>query len=174
MRTVTLEPEVLTPALNNIKSSSQSSKQNKINQTLIEQFNNFNFDQLELNIYSPSTLSSNTNNNEWKMVKSKSEPLSNSVNSLTSKTKCSNSNQTNCVVESQQTQIVTNECGQPLATDPNKRLRNLKKKLKEIETLKQKNPEHLEKEQLLKIQRYPEILEQIDQVTKLIEESINL
>lgn len=65
---------------------------------------------------------------------------------------------------------VTNECGQPITTDPVKRLRNLRKKMKEIESLKQKDVSILEKEQIEKINREEEILEQIEQLAKLVEE----
>ena len=171
MRTVTLEPDVLTP-LNKTSGSSSSKSSSILNQN--QQFNNFDFDQqLDQNIYnttnkSPSSSSSlsttTTLSNEWKVVKSKS--------SLQSK----NDNIVDCgslssqISQQQQQPMAVNECGQPIATDPVKRLRNLKKKLKEIETLILKNPSELEKEQLQKIQRHEEIVEQIEQVTKLIEQ----
>ncbi|KAH9506965.1 hypothetical protein DERF_011670 [Dermatophagoides farinae] len=175
MRTVTLEPEVLTP-LNKTSGSSSSSKisSKSSSSTLMQQFNNFDFDQqLDQNIYntSLSTNTSTTLSNEWKVVKSKnslqqqSSKNDNIVDGISSQIAQQQQQQ-----QQQQKPMAVNECGQPLATDPVKRLRNLKKKLKEIETLKQKNLAELEKEQLQKIQRYDEIVGQIEQVTKLLEE----
>ena len=65
--------------------------------------------------------------------------------------------------------VVRNEFGQPLATEPTKRLRNLKKKLKEIQELKAKDPKLLEKEQLEKISREDEIVEQINELQRFID-----
>jgi partner of Y14 and mago protein len=70
--------------------------------------------------------------------------------------------------EGGQDKRVTNEQGQPLATDPVKRLRNLRKKLKDIEALKLKDPNSLEKEQLEKIERYPEVVCQIQELEDMI------
>lgn len=175
MRTVTLEPEVLTPLNKTSGSSSSSSKisSKSSSSTLMQQFNNFDFDQqLDQNIYntSLSTNTSTTLSNEWKVVKSK-----NSLQQQSSKNDNIVDGISSQIAQQQQQQqqqkpMAVNECGQPLATDPVKRLRNLKKKLKEIETLKQKNLAELEKEQLQKIQRYDEIVGQIEQVTKLLEE----
>jgi len=67
----------------------------------------------------------------------------------------------------------TNESGQPAATttDPVKRLRNLRKKLKEIESLKEKRRDTIhEQEQLDKIAREHEILEQIEQLARQVGE----
>lgn len=55
-----------------------------------------------------------------------------------------------------------NENGQPLATDPVKRLKNLRKKLLEIEKLKAKDRATLDKDQLEKMNRYEEVLEMIE------------
>lgn len=55
-------------------------------------------------------------------------------------------------------------------TDPVKRLRNLRKKLKEIEALKSKDTSTLEKDQLDKLERYTEIVQQIEQLAKLVEQ----
>jgi len=64
-----------------------------------------------------------------------------------------------------------NEAGQPIATDPAKKLRNLKKKLRDIEALEEKlNSGEIpipEKEQLDKVARKPEVLREI----KLLEKS---
>lgn len=172
MRTVTLEPEVLTPLNKTSGSSSSKISSKSSSSTLMQQFNNFDFDQqLDQNIYntSLSTNTSTTLSNEWKVVKSKnllqqqSSKNDNIVDGISSQIAQQQQQQ-------QQKPMAVNECGQPLATDPVKRLRNLKKKLKEIETLKQKNLAELEKEQLQKIQRYDEIVGQIEQVTKLLEE----
>ncbi|XP_054165477.1 partner of Y14 and mago-like [Oppia nitens] len=65
--------------------------------------------------------------------------------------------------------VVRNEFGQPLTTDPAKRLRNLKKKLKEIEALKSKQKDSLEREQLDKISREEEIVQQINELQQLID-----
>lgn len=171
MRTVTLEPEVLTP-LNKTSGSSSSSKTSS--KSSMQQFNNFDFDQqLDQNIYNKSSSSTTANplgtmSNEWKVVKSKSSLQSSKNDNIGGGGDNNGSSQ--IPQQQQQQPMAVNECGQPIATDPNKRLRNLKKKLKEIETLKLKNPTELEKEQLQKLQRYDEIVEQIEQVTKLIEE----
>lgn len=53
--------------------------------------------------------------------------------------------------------------------DPVKRLRNLRKKLKEIESLKGKDTSTLEKDQLDKLLREDEILEQIEELVKLVD-----
>ncbi|CAG2179150.1 unnamed protein product [Oppiella nova] len=65
--------------------------------------------------------------------------------------------------------IVRNEFGQPLATEPVKRLRNLKKKLKEIEALKTKDKKLLEREQLDKISREDELLKQIQELQRFLD-----
>ncbi|XP_023334082.1 partner of Y14 and mago [Eurytemora carolleeae] len=63
-----------------------------------------------------------------------------------------------------------NDAGQPLATDPQKKLRNLKKKLRDIEALEEKlNSGEIptpEKEQLEKVARKVEVEREI----KLLEE----
>ncbi len=75
----------------------------------------------------------------------------------------------NSNVDNNKSEIVRNQFGQPLATEPTKRLRNLKKKLKEIEGLKAKDKKLLEKEQLEKISREEEILEQINELQRFID-----
>ncbi|CAG2100615.1 unnamed protein product [Medioppia subpectinata] len=65
--------------------------------------------------------------------------------------------------------VVRNEFGQPLATEPIKRLRNLKKKLKEIEALKAKDKSSLEREQLDKISREDEIVKQILELQRYLD-----
>ncbi|OTF72973.1 partner of Y14 and mago-like protein, partial [Euroglyphus maynei] len=70
MRTVTLEPEVLTPSNKTSGSSSKTSSKSSM-----QQFNNFDFDQqLDQNIYNKSSSSTTANplgtmSNEWKVVK---------------------------------------------------------------------------------------------------------
>ena len=61
------------------------------------------------------------------------------------------------------------DASQQIGTDPAKRLRNLRKKLKEIEALKLKDRDVLEKEQLDKLDRYEEIVEQVEQLAKMVE-----
>ncbi len=75
----------------------------------------------------------------------------------------------NSNIDNNKSEIVRNQFGQPLATEPTKRLRNLKKKLKEIEGLKAKDKKLLEKEQLEKISREEEILEQINELQRFID-----
>jgi len=62
----------------------------------------------------------------------------------------------------------TNEAGQPIATDPAKKLRNLKKKLRDIEVLEDKlNSGEIktpEKEQLDKVARKGEVLQEIKEL----------
>jgi len=58
----------------------------------------------------------------------------------------------------------TNENGQPIATDPFKRLKNLKKKLADIEKLKLKDLSTLDKDQIEKINRYEEVQEMIKEL----------
>lgn len=57
---------------------------------------------------------------------------------------------------------ITNESGQPLATDPVKRLKNLRKKLADIEKLKLRDSASLDKDQLEKIGRYQEVKDMIE------------
>ncbi|RWS09965.1 partner of Y14 and mago-like protein [Dinothrombium tinctorium] len=107
--------------------------------------------------------------NEWKTVsnskkkKKKSESVSSNENSLKSAQ--------NAPLKNTNTENVklVNEAGQPLATDPVKRLRNLRKKLKEIEALKTKPRETLEKEQLEKINRMEEVMQMIEELQLQVE-----
>lgn len=134
---------------------------------------------------SPLLATGLTVDNEWKTVsnnkkkKSKTKPesevtqLNAAMNSITIEDKaktnvCKPAKKSN---ESQKTtpNVVENELGQPLATEPTKRLRNLKKKLKEIESLKSKDKKQLEKEQLEKLSREDEIRDQIEELQRLIE-----
>ncbi|XP_015783087.1 partner of Y14 and mago isoform X2 [Tetranychus urticae] len=68
------------------------------------------------------------------------------------------------IVETEKGIKVTNEAGQPLTTDPAKKLRNLKKKLKDIEKLKTMEPKKLEKEQKEKIKTENEVKAMIHQL----------
>ncbi|XP_053207407.1 partner of Y14 and mago-like isoform X2 [Panonychus citri] len=68
------------------------------------------------------------------------------------------------IVETDKGIKVTNEAGQPLTTDPAKKLRNLKKKLKDIEKLKGMDPQKLEKEQKDKIKTEAEVKAMIRQL----------
>lgn len=86
------------------------------------------------------------------------EIISPAVNKITSKIQNLNLNDLK----------ITNEYGQPLTTDPAKRLRNLKKKLKEIESLKTKDRNSLEKEQLEKISREQDVKKQIAELEKTL------
>lgn len=65
--------------------------------------------------------------------------------------------------------LATNNSGQPISTDPIKRLKNLRKKVIEIEKLKQKDPATLDKDQLDKIGRLHEILDAIEGLEAEIE-----
>lgn len=72
---------------------------------------------------------------------------------------------------SQSSTTDNNDAGLPLTTtEPAKRLRNLRKKLKEIELLKLKDAATLEKDQLDKLEREFEIVNQIEQLAKLVEQ----
>lgn len=72
---------------------------------------------------------------------------------------------------SQSTTTANNDAGLPsTTTDPAKRLRNLRKKLKEIEQLKSKDAATLEKDQLDKLERESEIVYQIEELAKLVEQ----
>ncbi|CAE7857350.1 wibg, partial [Symbiodinium microadriaticum] len=53
---------------------------------------------------------------------------------------------------------------------PEKRIRNLRKKLAEIETLEEKDPNELSEEQLQKIGRKSEMLEEVEELEKKMEE----
>eukprot|EP00439_Symbiodinium_sp_Y106_P044993 s292_g5.t1 len=53
---------------------------------------------------------------------------------------------------------------------PEKRIRNLRKKLAEIETLEEKDPKELSEEQLQKIGRKSEMLEEVEELEKKMEE----
>ncbi|XP_015787262.1 partner of Y14 and mago [Tetranychus urticae] len=68
------------------------------------------------------------------------------------------------IVETEKGIKVTNEAGQPLTTDPLRKLRNLKKKLKDIEKLKTMDPKKLEKEQKEKIKNENEVKAMIHQL----------
>lgn len=122
---------------------------------------------------------------EWKTVKSKGRGTK-KYSSAKSETEATSSslettdNDSNFIDEAPSTTaatttpadvvVVTNEAGQPLATDPVKRLRNLRKKLKEIESLKLRNVDELEKEQIDKLNREDEIIEQVESLARLIGE----
>jgi len=60
--------------------------------------------------------------------------------------------------------MATNEHGQPIVTDPFKRLKNLKKKLADIEKLRLKDKSTLDKDQIEKINRYDEVQEMIKEL----------
>lgn len=191
MRTATLEPETIIPTKGKSKTKNKSSSTN-VNladlSNLIDDHNN-----LPKFIHSGDSLMPNIraipDSNEWKTVSKKGsknqKKLSFSsehgsvddmpeLNSSTTKnnSKSSNNKSTLQINEnlSIATNMSTNECGQPITTDPVKRLRNLRKKLKEIESLKLKQADNLEKEQLDKIKRENEILEQIEQLAKQVGE----
>ena len=121
---------------------------------------------------------------EWKTVsnskkkKSKTKELevkelNQTMNCMTieekSKTNANKSTKKSAKSEATDETVTRNEFGQPLATEPTKRLRNLKKKLKEIEALKTKERKSLEKEQLDKLCREEEIREQIDELQRFID-----
>jgi len=98
--------------------------------------------------------------------------LSQAVKSLSVENRVRNNSQTTdrkVTNNSNSSDVVRNQFGQPLATEPTKRLRNLKKKLKEIESLKAKDKKLLEKEQLEKISREDEIIEQINELQRFID-----
>lgn len=65
--------------------------------------------------------------------------------------------------------LQTVDPSQQIGSDPVKRLRNLRKKLKEIDALKTKDKASLEQEQLDKLSRYDEIQAQVDELAKLVE-----
>ena len=144
----------------------------------------------------PPSIRTLPESSEWKIVKSKSNksakkhsfsissvedisivpgPIAsvasnNTKQKVTKQSQQPNNNHTlNCVPS---TSASSNEAGQqaPNNIDPTKRLRNLRKKLKEIESLKEKNRSTLEKEQIDKLKREQDILQQIDHLAKLIGE----
>ena len=126
-----------------------------------------------------------TVDNEWKTVlsnkkkksKAKQESelkeVNKTLNSMTiedkPKTNSNKSTKKSTESEINDETVIRNEFGQPLATEPTKRLRNLKKKLKEIEALKSKDQKSLEKEQLDKLSREDDIRQQIDELQRFIE-----
>jgi len=126
-----------------------------------------------------------TVDNEWKTVSSNKKKKSKAkqesdvkevnkaLNSLTiedkSKTNSNKSTKKLVEIQANDESVIRNEFGQPLATEPTKRLRNLKKKLKEIEALKTKDKKSLEREQLDKLCREDEIREQIDELQRFID-----
>ena len=64
---------------------------------------------------------------------------------------------------------VTTDANANQTTDPFKRLRNLRKKLKEIDSLRSKDRKTLEKDQLEKLNRYQEVKQQIQELSSEIE-----
>jgi len=100
-----------------------------------------------------------------KKSKSKSKSESNDGNSTTGNQAAGNS--TAATAPSSASTASSNQ-----QTDPTKRLRNLKKRLKEIESLEERiasgELKAPEKEQLEKIQRKDEVLDEIDELEELV------
>ncbi|RWS30500.1 partner of Y14 and mago-like protein [Leptotrombidium deliense] len=98
--------------------------------------------------------------NEWKTVSSKKKKKNKETAQLCEEIVSNAKTKEIAPIKQQSTEKekVVNEVGQPLATDPVKRLRNLRKKLREIEALKAKPQDKLEKEQLEKIARMDEVI----------------
>lgn len=175
MRTVTLEPETIITT--NVTKSKNKSK-NKSAPVVTTSINDLIDDQSYIFSMQTNDVNRTSDFGEWKTVKSKGNKLvkkslsesSDIIGEVTIKPET----QTNATNTNKKTtlpsNLTINECGQPITTDPVKRLRNLRKKLKEIESLKQKDHAILEKEQLEKIKREEEITQQIILLASQIED----
>lgn len=167
MRTVTLETETVTTA-----NPAKAKKSKNKTTTAVASNDDYISDLIDDQSYIYSTAATNNRAEfgEWKTVKSKgskvvkkgTEPIAAVAPEVVLRSAAGDGPKKGA-------SLATNECGQPITTDPVKRLRNLRKKLKEIENLKQKPKATLEKEQLEKIQRELEIVEQIEVLARQIE-----
>ena len=194
MKTTTLEPETVTPGKSKSKKAKSSSNNvdlGDLSNLIDDQSVIYSSQLASQNDSLLPTIRAMPDSSEWKTVKSKSSkgqkkhsfssdhtsvedvpvavPVS--VPKQTTKAKNSNSTTNNSVSTPAPTAPApSNDAGQQTGTDPAKRLRNLRKKLKEIESLKSKDTSTLEKEQLDKLKREDELLEQIEQFAKLVEQ----